>query len=485
MVVNKFDGRAFDVVVIGNGVLGLSLALTLVRQKVRVALVGEAHRPWAASTAAGAMLGCFGEVTTTLLKSEYGRTKLEFDVRARKQWDDWLVRLASDAGDADIFVADGTMVILNTVGLPGIDDANFVAIREALRRYKEPFEDIDPADIEWLDPEPDARPLRAFYIPNEHAVNAAGLLERLERAFMRLDGTLISKAATQLKHNKGRIEGLTLSSGEELATNCVVLAAGVRSQDLLNTVPDVAARIPRLISGYGVSALVHTEDASTPRHVIRTPNRAFACGLHVVPRQKGKEVYVGATNIISPEPLATPAVRDVLFLLECATRQVRRNLSISGLHRIQVGNRPVALDGFPLLGQTDLNGLWLMTGTYRDGLHLSPFLAQEMSRCIQGEQPEVDLSMFHPVRAPIQPMSREEVVDTAVTHMLATGYEYGWNIPIAWPEIIDYNLRPSYEKFANDLDPLYTPPSEILAASRQYPEILQRLRDYYAEAHNA
>jgi glycine oxidase len=141
MVVNKFDGHAFDVVVIGNGVLGLSLALTLVRQKVRVALVGEAHRPWAASTAAGAMLGCFGEVTTTLLKSEYGRTKLEFDVRARKQWDDWLVRLASDAGDADIFVADGTMVILNTVGLPGIDDANFVAIREALRRYKEPFED--------------------------------------------------------------------------------------------------------------------------------------------------------------------------------------------------------------------------------------------------------------------------------------------------------------------------------------------------------
>lgn len=465
--------------------LGLSLALTLIRQKVRVALVGETHRPWAASTAAGAMLGCFGEVTTTLLKSEYGRTKLEFAVRARKQWDDWLVNLAKDAGDADIFVADGTVVILNTVGVPGIDDANFVAIRGALHHYKEPFEDIDPAEVEWLDPEPDARPLRAIYIPNEHAVNTAGLLERLERAFVRLDGTLITEAAVQLKHDRGRIEGLTLGSGEELTTNCVVLAAGVRSQGLLDTVPDVAARIPRLISGYGVSALIRTEDASTPRNVIRTPNRAFACGLHIVPRQKGTEVYVGATNIISPEPLDTPAVRDVLFLLECATRQVRRNLSISGLHRVQVGNRPVALDGFPLLGQTDLDGLWLMTGTYRDGLHLSPFPAREMAKRIQGEQPDADLSMFQPVRAPIQPVSRKEVVETAVTHMLATGYEYGWNIPIAWPTIIEHNLRPSYEKFANDLDPFYTPPPEILAASRLYPSILQRLRDYYAEINNA
>ncbi|MEK5521656.1 FAD-dependent oxidoreductase [Heyndrickxia sp. FSL W8-0423] len=65
-----------DVVVVGNGVLGLSLALSLVRKKLPVALVGESNRPWAASTAAGAMLGCFGEVTSTLLKSEHGRARI-------------------------------------------------------------------------------------------------------------------------------------------------------------------------------------------------------------------------------------------------------------------------------------------------------------------------------------------------------------------------------------------------------------------------
>jgi glycine/D-amino acid oxidase-like deaminating enzyme len=100
------------------------------------------------------------------------------------------------------------------------------------------------------------------------------------------------------------------------------------------------------------AALVDTVDRTAPRSVLRTPNRAFACGLHVVPRGDG-QVYVGATNVISPDPRQTALVSDVLFLLECGVRQVRRNLGRSGLRRIQVGNRPVALDGMPLLGETD------------------------------------------------------------------------------------------------------------------------------------
>ncbi len=475
--------RPFDVVVIGNGVLGLSLALVLARRKIRVAVLGKPHRPWSASAAAGAMLGCFGEVTTASLQSEYGRTKLDFAIQARGLWDDWLAALAEDAGDADIRVANGTVIILNTVGVPEIDDTNFAAIREALRRYEEPFEDLEPGSVEWLDPEPGSRPQRACYLPNEHAVDAAGLLTRLERAFLRQGGTLVPESAVRLERGNGRVGAVLLESGTRLVGEHVVVAAGARSQDLLDTVPDIAARIPRLVSGYGVSALMSTQDSSVPSIVIRTPNRAFACGLHVLPRQPG-EVYVGATNIISPDPVATPVMRDVVFLLGCANRQVRRNLWFSGLQRIQVGNRPVSLDGFPLLGETDLAGLWLLTGTYRDGLHLSPFLAREMSGRILGEKTEADLSMFRPVRAPIQPMSRAEVVTTAVTHLIATGSEYDWTVPIEWPRIIERNLLPSYERFADELDPHYTPPPELLAASRLYPSLVKMLRDYYRATRN-
>lgn len=471
----------YDVVVVGNGVLGLSLALTLVRRKLRVALVGESHRPWAASTAAGAMLGSFGEVTSTLLKSKYGRLKHDLAVRATGLWNDWLNELEDNLSVSDIRAADGTFVIHNTIGYSKIDDDNFEAIRESLKEYGEPFEDMNPSDIHWLDPESGSRPIKAVYIPNEHAVNTARLLRKLEESFISHGGTLISEAGVRIERNNGRVEALVLHSGERLISDHIVIAAGVKSQTLLDTVPDVAARIPRLVSGYGVSALVSTMDGTTPNSVIRTPNRAFACGLHILPRSRG-EVYVGATNIISPRAVDSPMLEDVVFLLECAYRQVRRDLSKGRVSRLQVGNRPVSLDGFPLIGETDLSGLWMMTGTFRDGLTLSPYLSREMAKLICGEPADWDLELFKPVRQPIQPFSREEVISETVAHTLATGYESGWRIPVGWHNQIEYNLRTEYEKFANDLDSVYTPPSNLLDASSKDLIVLKMLSKYYMAA---
>ncbi|MFJ3762306.1 NAD(P)/FAD-dependent oxidoreductase [Streptomyces sp. NPDC090080] len=478
------DNRFHDVVVVGNGSLGLSLGLTLARRDLNVAVLGRPHRPKAASSAAGAMLGTFGEVTTTLLKSDYGRTKLDWAYQASKLWPEWLAGLAPDSDGTDLLTAHGTVVMLNTVGVPDIDTQNFKAIRNTLIEYGEKFEDIDAEDIEWLDAEPTARPLQAMYLPNEHAVNAHALLAQLEAAFLAAGGTLIPEQAVRVDHADGRVRGVELDSGTVLATEQLVLAAGSASQAVLDTVPDQAARIPRLISGYGVSALVDTEDGTAPRSVIRTPNRAFACGLHVVPRGAG-HVYVGATNIISPEPRETPLISDVLFLLNCGNRQVRRNLGESGVRAIQVGNRPVALDGMPLLGETELAGLWMMTGTYRDGLTLSPLLAREMTALLLGEEPGIELDLFRPVRSPIQPLSREEIVEGTVTHMLATGYESNWTVPVEWPFTIEHYLRVAYTRIADEFDPAFTPPPELLASSRIHPSIAQALRDYYAASHAA
>ncbi|GGW46178.1 FAD-dependent oxidoreductase [Streptomyces caelestis] len=469
----------FDVIVVGNGALGSSAAVELARRGASVALIGRAHRPYAASTAAGAMLGCFGEVTTALLDNAYGQAKFELDLLAKDVWPQWLESISGGVSDGrDLLTATGTTVLLNSVGTGSIDTDNFNAIRATLEKHDEPYETVDPADLDWLDPDPNSRPLQALHIPGEHAVDSGRLLHRLERTARDLGVTVVDGHASSVISDGDQVRGVVLENGESLTAGQVLLAGGVGTQDMVDSVPGLGDCIPRLVAGYGVSALVTTEDGTQPQSVIRTPNRAFACGLHIVPRSAG-QVYVGATNIISPRPLADPVMRDILFLLECSHRQIRRNLWTSTVVRVNVGNRPISLDGFPLLGETPLDGLWMMTGTYRDGLFLSPVLAKEFARRLLGEEPELNLEPFAPERAPLQGVSRESVVDTTVEHTLATGYEQHWRVPTDWQEFLDVGLKPIYAEWAKELDADFTPQPDLLAAARLEPQLVTWLRTYY------
>src|SRR5262249_51170689 len=141
---------------------------------------------------------------------------------------------------------------------------------------------------------------------------------------------------------------------------------------LQETLPDLAISVPPIVSGYGVSALIGDTRTRRLRHVIRTPNRAFSCGLHVVPRPDN--IYLGATNIMSNKPQSFATMSDLHFLLDCAMKQLHTNLSSGRIVCLQVGNRPVTVDGFPLIGPLPGTRLWMLTGTYRDGFHQSPLI---------------------------------------------------------------------------------------------------------------
>lgn len=469
----------FDTIIIGNGSLGLSLAVSLASKKQRVALVGLPHRPWSASAAAGAMHGCFGEATDLIVGTEGGRIKLDMAYRARGLWDSWLDLCVDTQMKSKIRVANGTMMILNTIGMSEVDDSHWSAFQSAAKLYNEPMEVVDPRDIPWLDPTDHARPLQAIFLPNEHAFDATLLLDSMQTTFIKMGGIVVPELATSIQRPVGDGRIVYLESGDKLEAGHIVLAAGALTWELLKTVPDIACKVPPLCSGVGISALLETADTEAPPYVIRSPNRAFACGLHMVPRAK-HEVYLGATNIIEPVPETMPVLEDLTFLLKCGSTQLRRSLSESRIVKFQVGNRPVSFDGYPLIGPTSDPHLWLMTGTYRDGFHLSPLLARAMSAMIMGDEATDDLSLFYPERSPVQTLSRKSVVEMAAHHMQATGYEMQWSIPNQWTGFIDRHLKRQYQEAADNLSPKFTPPPEILAKSTVNAILRQNLKDFYA-----
>jgi hypothetical protein len=217
--------------------------------------------------------------------------------------------------------------------------------------------------------------------------------------------------------------------------------------------------------------------------VVRTPNRAFACGLHLVPLGNNRE-YLGATNVVESEPLASVQLTDVHFLAQCAMQQLDEEITRHEIEQWRVGNRPVTLDGFPLIGWSPLPRLYLMTGTYRDGFHCAPLLAAHAANELQGKAGLID-PMFKPVRSLIPTRTVEHSVEEYVQHTLSGWFESqvtpkaatSWLANIYRRQAqalykwlgIDYGLGPDLVAYA-------------VGSPRNAREILAGLRAHYAPA---
>lgn len=464
--------------VVGNGAVGSSIAFELASRGLRVAKIGPRTRDLAASTAAGAMLGCFGEVTRLTVEEPNGRAKLGADLKARSLWPEWIQRL-SEFGSGDIFSSRGTAVVLNTIGTHEVDTGNFGAIKNALEEHREPYEGIDPKDIPWYNPDELSRALSAIYIPGERSVHVPRLLGHLDEGFRKIGGSDYDAFVTELIFDGDTCQGVRLNDGRALFSSSVVLAAGASSLKLLESFPDVVERIPPMFSGYGVSMIASDAGTVSPQDVIRTPNRAFACGLHSVPRTDSK-IYVGGTNVLVNKPREFATIRDLEFLLNCAVFQLNRDLPKAAVERVQVGNRPVPADGFPLVGEVGLNGVVLATGTYRDGLHQSPLLATYVADLLQGVISEADgiFKPFTPVRRPLQIASRGRIIEMATDELIAAAYETHWNVRPEWPDLIRATAPGEFERKADRVHGGITPPPDVLAKMDDAME--SRLRSYYA-----
>lgn len=436
-----------DVVIIGTGVLGFSTALSMLQEDptLNLTLIGRKAKKGSATLAAGAMLGCYGEITETHLNTLHGKIKFDCSLKAKQMWDNWITFVNEKAKD-NKKINKGTFIVNNSIS-GNIDSKNYRTIKKVLLDNNEPFEEINFEDIPGINTLENNRALQTIYIPEEGYLCGQTWLDTLEKAALSYKGFChVDSEVLKLNVSKNKIHNVTLEFDKFIETPVVILAAGAFSQKLLDQIPELTTRIPRILSGVGHSLLLSQQENKKIQHVIRTPNRAGACGLHVLPYEDN--LYVGATNEIKMFPDTTPTAGWVHFLLECALEQINQNLFSSQVRDIKVGNRPSPVDGFPLMGGTSISNLILLTGTYRDGFHQSPYLASLISQYVLNQEPILN-NIFQPERNPIQTMSREEAILEAVEHQMASAYEAGAKLPPAfWDKALMRYLE-------NDIRELY------------------------------
>lgn len=366
----QFDAHpaaARDLVVVGDGILGLAIALACRARNadLRITVVGRADRAGAATPAAAAMLTAFAEVEADTLADDGRRAKFDLARRSVPRWPEWIAAHADRAGVAAPSITPGTVV---TVTDPVVDGPTLVAIREAADRFGVPTESLEIRDVPGLRPRRTPPEAPALRIAGEGAIDPIEVLTVLDAAAAA--SNIRRVIGTAIRLDEGVV---TLDTGDVLHAEHIVVANGARASALLDTHPELSARVPRVRFGTGVGIRATLPiDADIPREVVRTPNRPDGHGVYFAPHGPGR-FYVGATCEIGDEPRDAPRIAALRRILDAAMDDLSATLGRAECRPV-LGHRPVASDGLPIIGRAT-DTVRIATGTHRDGLVSAPEIA--------------------------------------------------------------------------------------------------------------
>jgi glycine oxidase len=341
--------KNWDVIMIGGGIIGLSLAIALHKRGLKVLVVerGEPGRE-ASHAAAGMLVERLQETPAALqtLATASARMHPEF------------VHELQDESGIRIDLRDQGALILNPPGADG--------------------EVVKPAEVESAL----GNPSRPAVFVQERSVDprtltAAALKAAKHRGVDIASGTAI----TDLLLSDGRVSGVRsvkTQYGAGIVVNCAGAWSGQVGPHHFPTRPAKG----QMLAVVGQPVL---------RHVIRAPE------VYLVPRSDGR-ILIGATVEDAgfdkrTEPATIQRLHQAAIGLVPALAQAHMLEAWAGL-------RPRTPDDLPILGATATPGYFVATGHFRDGILLAPVTAHVMAQVICGVRPDYDLSAFSPARFP-------------------------------------------------------------------------------------
>jgi len=350
-------------VVIGGGVIGLSVAWRARQRGMSVTLLERDAIAQGASRVAAGMLAPVAEVEF----GEAGRRILDLGLRSAEMWPAFAAALEAVAETDVGLLSTGTLLVARDD-----DEARElerqIAFRESLGLRAER---LRPSQAREREPALAPAVRLALEAPDDHSVDPRRLLAALrgacESSGVRLrEHTRVLGIDSDAGH--GRVAGVTLACEhgvEKLPAAQVLVAAGAWAGQIEGLPAD--ARVPvRPVKGQ----LLRLRDPAGPgllRRVVR-----FAGG-YLVPRADGR--YVLGATMEERGFEQHPTAGGVHELLRDAHELVP-GVSELEIEELCAGLRPGTPDNAPVIGPGALDGLTWATGHHRNGILLAPLTAQ-------------------------------------------------------------------------------------------------------------
>lgn len=225
----------------------------------------------------------------------------------------------------------------------------------------------------------------AWWLPGEAQLRPPRHLRGLAAAAVAAGATLRENTrGRRLIVEEARVVGLETDHGR-IAADAVVLAGGAWGSEI-----NADARVARNLVPVRGQVVLYQAPPGLLRSVINEGHR------YLVPRDDGR-IYTGSNE--EEVGLDERTTAEVIASLRQWAETVVPDLRAAEVVRTWAGLRPGSFDGFPYVGRSpDTENLYVATGHFRSGLHLSCGTAVVIADLITGRTPAVNIDAFAPAR---------------------------------------------------------------------------------------
>jgi glycine oxidase len=377
--------RTFDVVVVGGGIIGTSIAFELAAEKLRVVLLDSQQAGRESSWAAAGMLSPSPHTPQDIPLVPFAKESLSL-------YAEFAASIEGESGKLIAYELSGVMDVFT--GPSGeADRAQVVREHRALGLTIDP---ITLDDARSLEPGLGPLALAAAWLPEEGTVDPRLLMDaviaatQLRGAELRFDSRV-----SALLCDGPRCNGVAVGA-EKISAGHVVVAAGCFSGGIPIQNSGESEKIPNFsLNEYAPTRPIRGQmmavrpRGETTRRVLRSAEG------YLVPRPDGR-IIVGST--LEDSGFEKSVTAGGLHKFLAGALKLWPALDNAEILETWCGLRPGTPDDLPILGPTGIEGLTIATGHYRNGILLAPATAKFVREWITRGNMSFDAQHFSPLR---------------------------------------------------------------------------------------
>jgi len=364
-----------DCLIIGGGVVGLSLAYELACRGVSARVLDRGELGREASWAGAGILPPAHRATAV-------HPLDQLCAWSRELHREWAARLRAETGIDTGYRECGGLYLARSAG----EAASLAAFAEMLLGLDITLVKLSPDSLPELEPAlgelAQSSQLKAAYLmPSEAQLRNPDHLRALCTACERRGVVLSPHVEVESFELSGRRLAAVVTRHGRLAADRYCIASGAWSRTLLLQLGISTGILP--IRGQMVMFQCPTPPL---RRILNEGPR------YVVPREDGR-VLVGSTEeeVGFDKRTTTAALGELIAL----ARELLPVLRDAPIEKSWAGLRPGSFDGFPYIGRLPgLDNAFAAAGHFRSGLYLSTGTAMVMAQLLVGQTPAIDLTPF-------------------------------------------------------------------------------------------